>query len=108
MAFTPTYSPVAPNATLGGQGYGRMQDITMDAVSAYPAGGFALTGCGIQTILGVAHVGNNTAGVGYIPAWNSQTSKLQILVSGASASPLIEFVGTFAASTVIRGWIIGY
>lgn len=110
MAFTPKYSTVAPNAVFGGPGYGRLVDITLDSVSAYPAGGFSLTSpsCGIADVLGFDWLGNSTAAEGYVPELNTTTGYLQIMVANASGSALAEFAGTFAANVAVRGWIIGY
>ena len=108
MPFTPTFTPVTERATLAGMGYGVPVDIGLDSANAYVAGGFSLDGCGIQTVIGVAQIGNDTAGEGYVAQWNTTTNLLQIFVSGASASPLQEFVGTFGASISIRGWVLGW
>lgn len=110
MAFTPTYAQVGPRATMAGQGYGVMVDITMDAVSAYPAGGFSISGaCGIFTITGAIPAGNSTAAVGLIPQYDTSNSKLQVFTSVATnAVALNEFSGTFSATTVFRMFVIGY
>lgn len=108
MAFTPTFTAAAQNATMATQGYRRIVDIALDSANAYVSGGFSLVGCGIQTVLGVTWMGCNTAGVGYVPVWNTQTGKLMILTSAASAIALPEFAGTFGAGITIRVGVNGF
>lgn len=112
MAFTPTYA-ILNRMAADTLGYIEVGDLTMDSTNAYPSGGFAISGSGAQivgilTILGLKWLGGNTAALGYVPYWNTQTSKLQILQSAGSAAPLAEFSGTFGAGITIRIGTVGY
>jgi len=105
--FTPTYSEIE-RSDYGGMGYGVVNDVTMDAVTAYPSGGFALSYGGVNTILGAKTVGFSTAAVGYVPQYNKTTGKLQVMMPDGTAAVLAEFSGTFATKVVFRLLIVGY
>ena len=67
--------------------------------TSYPSGGYALTAancyCG-RGITGMSQIGCNTAAVGYIPIWNTQTGKFMILVPGGSTP-----AGTLSGNVVV-------
>ena len=79
-----------------------LQRVTLTPGSAdYVSGGYALSGSqgnGGTTggpanngLHGVIFEGGNTASLGYIPFYNEQTGKFQILVTGTAATdPLLE------------------
>lgn len=99
----------------GGDVWGRhrvdMRDLTGD--SSYPAGGYALTGpafFGIRSIIGMTFLGGNTAAVGVIPYWNTQTNKLQFIYPTQTAtSPNVGAeapAGTNLSTVTVRALVV--
>jgi hypothetical protein len=60
--------------------------------TSYPAGGYAVTASnfGFRLLAGLDPIGNNTAGFGYAPFYNTTTSKLQVVATstGTAGTPL--------------------
>lgn len=92
----------------------RLANLAPDA--AYPTGGYSLTGAlfggsptqGFQTanngIRGIILVGQNTASLGYVPVYNSQTGNWQVVESAAenvAAAPLAEVANGTNLSTLL-------
>lgn len=84
-------------------------------VSDYPAGGYVLSGnqfglagsvgspFGLKNgIRGVIVLGCNTAAIGYVPQWNSQTGAFEVLVSPAAETDPLEPVATNANLTGLQ------
>jgi len=98
----------------GGDVWGRhrtdQRDITGD--SSYPTGGYAITGpqVGLRSINGMTFLGGNTAAVGLIPYWNTQTNKLQFIYPTQTAtSPNVGAEapsGTNLSTVTVRALIV--
>jgi hypothetical protein len=72
---------------------------TYTGSAAYNPGG-DVPSVGLRSIRGAMMMGQNTASLGVIPVWNSQTGKLQLFWTGAALSgALAEFSGN--ASTFV-------
>jgi len=107
MAFTATFAEVE-RAPFGGVGYAVTVDATMDTSNANPATGVVLTGCGVQTILGVDCIGWTTAAVGYVPQFDSTLGTLKILIQTGTAAKLGLYGSTFASAVTFRLVVYGY
>lgn len=100
-----------------GIGPGVMQRVTLKPDASYPTGGYALSGSQVglssaggpanNGLHGVIFEGGNTAALGYVPYYNEQTGKFQILVSAAiaaapaAAAPLAELGAGVDVSTLV-------
>ena len=87
MAFNPVYAGSGDNK-LDVFGATDVATFTLSFTTGdtYVAGGLSLTAATFglsRPILGINAIGTNTAGIIAEPMWNTQTSKLMLLVSGA-------------------------
>lgn len=83
----------------------RVREVDITGDSSYPAGGYAFTGpqFGLRSIIAMHPGGGNTAAVGILPFWNTQTSKLQFVYptqTGTSPNVGAEAVAGTNLSTV--------
>lgn len=71
--------------------------------NSYPAGGYAIAAAtvGLRVIYGIKPIGSNTASVGYVPNWNTQTGKLQFLTQLGSGANLLVQNGTAGAGLAL-------
>lgn len=95
-----------------GVGPGVGQRVTLTPDNNYPAGGYAVSGsqAGLGSaggpasngLHGILWEGGNTASVGYVPFYNQQTGKFQILVTGTAAGdPLNDATATTDFSALV-------
>jgi hypothetical protein len=105
MAFTPTYAGVGDNKI---DDYGAtavaIWTITFSTGDTYVTGGLALVAATFglsRPILGIVQVATNTAGIIASAVWNQQTSKLQLLVSGAELASATSLTGVVLTVLVI-------
>jgi|SRR5579859_7944636 len=75
--------------------------VTLD--SSYPTGGYAITAAqvALRTLYGIKALGGNTATAGYVPAWNTQTVKLQMFTQLGSGANLLVQSGTAGAGDAL-------
>lgn len=86
----------------------RIYDLTPS--NAYPTGGYTLDPArvGLGTVRAVFTGSSNTAAVGVVPWYNSQTGKLEMLWSAGSAAALAEITANTDQSTYsYRLWFLG-
>lgn len=90
MSFNPTYAGVGDNKIdVYGATATAIWTIAFASGDTYVAGGLALASATFglsRPIAGIIPIGDNTAGIIATPTWNTQTQKLQLLVSGAEVS----------------------
>lgn len=86
----------------------RIYDLTPSA--AYPTGGYTLDASrvGLSVIRAVFVGSSNTAAVGVVPWYNSQTGKLMMLWSAGAAAALAQItVNTNQSTYSYRLWFLG-
>lgn len=105
MAFTPTYAGSGDNKLdVYGATATAIWTITFSTGDTYVTGGLALVAATFglsRPILGIVPVATNTAGVIATPTWNSQTSKMQLLVSGADLGSATSLTGVVYTVLII-------
>lgn len=76
---------------------------TLGGDASYPLGGYAVTGTtfGFRLLAGVQPIGNNTAGFGLDPYYNTATQKVQILSNAQSNSGLAVTLGTATGTSTL-------
>ena len=92
-----------------GAAYVSIDKLSFDA--SYTTGGYTVPGTiGMTSIFGLHQKATNTAGIGYLIVYNSQTSKIQVLwTGGATAAALAEITAGTNLSTVTATVLsIGY
>jgi hypothetical protein len=95
-----------------GAAYASIDTIGFDA--SYATGGYAVPtsvgiGANFGKLLGMAPLGMNTAGQGYVFTYNQQTSKMQLYWGGGSAAVLAEVTaGTSLATVTATVLSVGY
>lgn len=76
---------------------------TLTGDASYPAGGYAVLGTtfGFRLIAGIQPIGNNTAGFGLDPYYNTVTAKIQILSNAQSNTGLPLTLGTTSGTSTL-------
>ena len=82
----------------------RAMQATYTGNAAYTAGGDAVPGLGLRSVRGVIMLGQNTASIGVVPVYNTQTGKLQLFQQASGAGAFAEFSGN--ASTFVYSLLI--
>lgn len=76
---------------------------TLTGDSSYPAGGYAVTGAsfGFRLLAGIEAIGNNTAGLGLEPYYNTQTAKIQVVSTAPGGTGLPLTLGTSSGTSTL-------